>query len=132
VVKFSPNSWNLHEKITRKIDGKVVEEMYDPSVDLTLEEIAKLAGQFGAAFIVIEGHTDASMRGQVPASLVKELSYNRANSIKDALLEKYKDLDPNRFSVEGKGWDDPADPSDPDNHFKNRRVEIKVFSAEQQ
>ena len=62
-----PNSWDLHKKITKKVDGKEVEELYDPNVDIVLEEIAKLAGQFGAARIVIEGHTDASMQGQVPA-----------------------------------------------------------------
>jgi NitT/TauT family transport system substrate-binding protein len=28
------------------------------------------------------------------------------------------------------GWDRPADPSDPDNGAKNRRVEIKVYPAE--
>jgi NitT/TauT family transport system substrate-binding protein len=132
VVKFFPNSWDLHKTIVKKIDGKDVEEMYDPSVDLTLDEIAKLAGQFGAAHIIVEGHTDGSMKGQVPASLVKELSLNRANSIKEGLLQKYKELDPNRFAVEGMGWDRPADPNDPENHFKNRRVEIKVYSAEQQ
>jgi NitT/TauT family transport system substrate-binding protein len=132
VIKFFPNSWDLHKKVNRKVDGKDVEELYDPTVDLTLEEVAKLAGQFGAAQIIIEGHTDSSMRGQVPSTLVKELSLNRANAIKEALLEKYKDLDPNRFSVDGVGWDKPADPADPDNHFKNRRVEIKVYSAEQQ
>ncbi len=132
VIKFFPNSWDLHKKVTRKVDGKDVEELYDPSVDLTLEEVAKLTGQFGAAQIIIEGHTDSSMRGQVPPTLVKELSFNRANSIKEALLQKYKDLDPNRFAVEGMGWEKPADPADPDNHFKNRRVEIKVYSAEQQ
>ena len=131
VIKFFPNSWDLHKKVTHKVEGKDVENLYDPTVDLTLEEVAKLAGQFGAAQIIIEGHTDSSMRGQVSASLVKELALNRANSIKEALLQKYKDLDPNRFAVEGMGWDKPADPSDPDNHFKNRRVEIKVFSAEQ-
>jgi NitT/TauT family transport system substrate-binding protein len=131
VIKFFPNSHDLYKKVTRKVDGKDVEEMYDPTVDLTLEEVAKLAGQFGAAQIIIEGHTDASMRGQVSPSLVKELSLNRANAIKEALLQKYKELDPNRFAVEGMGWDKPADPADPDNHFKNRRVEIKVYSAEQ-
>jgi outer membrane protein OmpA-like peptidoglycan-associated protein len=132
VVKFFPNSWDLHKKINRKVDGKDVEELYDPSVDLTLEEIAKLAGQFGAAQIVIEGHTDSSMKGQVPANLVKDLSENRAKAIKEALLQKYKDLDPTRFNVKGVGWEKPADPADPDNHFKNRRVEIKVYSAEAQ
>jgi outer membrane protein OmpA-like peptidoglycan-associated protein len=131
VVKFFPNSWDLYKKVTRKVDDKDVEELYDPTVDLTLEEVAKLSGQFGAAHIIIEGHTDASMQGQVPPSLVKELSLNRANAIKEALLQKYKELDPNRFAVEGMGWDKPADPNDPENHFKNRRVEIKVYSAEQ-
>jgi flagellar motor protein MotB len=28
------------------------------------------------------------------------------------------------------GWDRPADPTDADNHAKNRRVEIKVYPAE--
>ena len=30
----------------------------------------------------------------------------------------------------GLGWDRPADAADPDNHAKNRRVEIKVYPAE--
>lgn len=132
VVKFFPNTWDLYKKVTRKVDGKDVEELYDPGVDLTLDEIAKLSGQFGAAQIIIEGHTDASMQGTVPAALVKELSLNRANAIKEALLQKYKELDPNRFNVEGMGWDVPADPADPENHFKNRRVEVKVYSAEKE
>ena len=37
---------------------------------------------------------------------------NRANAVKEALVEKYK-LDPNRFAVDGLGWDRPADPNDP-------------------
>jgi NitT/TauT family transport system substrate-binding protein len=132
VVNFFPNSWDLRKTILRKVDGKDVEELYDPNVDNTLEEVAKLVGQFGAAEIIIEGHTDSSMRGKAPENLVKELSENRAKAIKEALVRKYKELDPNRFHVEGMGWDKPADPSDPENHYKNRRVEIKVYSAEQQ
>jgi hypothetical protein len=130
-IHFFPNSWDLHKKVTKKKEGKDVEEMYDPNVDFVLEDIAKLAGQFGAARIIIEGHTDSSMRSQVTPSLVKELSLNRANAVKQALAEKYK-LDPNQFAVEGMGWDRPADRNDPDNHAKNRRVEIKVFPAERQ
>jgi NitT/TauT family transport system substrate-binding protein len=130
VLHFFPNSWDPFKKVNKTIDGKAVEELYDPNVKNVLEEIAQLAGQFGAARIVIEGHTDASMKGQVPSSLVKELSQNRANGIKEALLQKYPDLDPNRFNVDGLGWDRPADPNDPMNHTKNRRVEVKVLSAE--
>ena len=58
---------------------------------------------------MIEGHTDASMRGQVPKSLVQELSLNRANSVKEALVRKFPTLQPNQFSTAGIGWDRPAD-----------------------
>jgi NitT/TauT family transport system substrate-binding protein len=129
VIHFFPNSWDLNKKVTRQVDGKDTEELYDPNIDLVLKDIAGLAAQFGAARIVIEGHTDSSMRGQVDAELVKELSLNRANAVKEALAQKYE-LDANQFSVEGVGWEKPADPTDPDNNSKNRRVEIRVYSAE--
>jgi len=128
-IHFFPNSWELDKKITKKVDGKEVEELYDPNVDFVLEDIAKLAGQFGAARIIIQGHTDSSMRGQVPASLVKELSLNRANAVKESLVRKYS-LDPNQLAVEGMGWDRPADATDPENHTRNRRVEVKIYPAE--
>ena len=131
IIHFAPNTSDLMKKITRKnAEGKDVEEMYDPNVDFILEEISKIVGQFGAARIVIEGHTDASMKALLPDDvLVKQLSENRANAVKEALIQKYK-LDPNQFNAAGIGWDRPADPKDPLNHAKNRRVEIRVFSAE--
>jgi NitT/TauT family transport system substrate-binding protein len=131
VIHFFPNSWDLNKKVTRTADnGKEVEELYDPNVSFVVEEIGKLAGQYGAARVIIEGHTDASMRGQVPKSLVQELSLNRANSVKEALVRKFPSLQPNQFSTAGLGWDRPADESDPGNAAKNRRVEIKVYPAE--
>src|SRR5262245_46869022 len=130
VIHFFPNSWDLNKKVTRNTDGKDVEELYDPNVGFIVEEVGKLAGQFGAARIVVEGHTDGSMKGQVPKSLVQELSLNRANAVKEALVRKFPSLQPNQFSATGIGWDRPADPSDPDNGAKNRRVEIKVYPAE--
>ena len=36
-----------------------------------------------------------------------------------------------KFSIEGKGWDEPADPNDPYNQALNRRVEIRVYPPEQ-
>ncbi len=131
VIHFYPNDWDLHKKITRKIDGKDVEALYDPNVDNVLEGIAKLVGQFGAARVIIEGHTDSSLRGQVPTELVKELSMNRANSVREALVKKFN-MEPNRFVVDGMGWDRPSDPKEPFNHAKNRRVEVKVYPAERQ
>jgi outer membrane protein OmpA-like peptidoglycan-associated protein len=129
VIHFFPNSWDLYKKVSKDIDGKTVEELYDPSVDLVLEEAAQVTEQFGMARVVIEGHADGSMRGQVPDNLVKQLSMNRANAVKEGMVAKYK-LDPNKFSVVGMGWDVPADSSDPSNHAKNRRVEIKIYPAE--
>jgi NitT/TauT family transport system substrate-binding protein len=130
VIHFFPNSWDLRKRITRTVDGKDREELYDPNVDFIVEEVGKLAGQFGAARIIIEGHTDGSMKGQVPKSLVQELSTNRANSVKEAIVRKFTSLQPNQFSAAGIGWDRPADAADPENGAKNRRVEIKVYPAE--
>jgi NitT/TauT family transport system substrate-binding protein len=135
-IRFYPNSADLHKTIVRKKDGKDVEEPYDLNVDDTLAKIAQLIETFGATRVVIEGHTDSSMKNQVPASdlpaltaEVKKLSDERAKAVKQALVDKYK-LDPNRVSVRGEGWDKPADPSDPNNHTKNRRVEVKIYPAE--
>ncbi len=132
VIHFYPNSWDLSKTVSKMVDGKEKQELYDPNIDAVVEEIGKLAGQYGAARVVIEGHTDGSMKGTVPASLVQELSLNRANSVKEALVRKFPSLQPNQFSAIGKGWDRPADAADPENHAKNRRVEIKVYPAEAQ
>jgi NitT/TauT family transport system substrate-binding protein len=135
-IHFAPNNYDLSKKIIRQKDGKEVEELYDPNLDATLSKIAEMIGQFGAARIIIEGHTDSSMKSQVSpgdlpdlATEVKKLSENRAAAVKQALVEKYK-FDPNQLSVRGMGWDRPADPSNPNDQVKNRRVEVKVYPAE--
>jgi outer membrane protein OmpA-like peptidoglycan-associated protein len=51
--------------------------------------------------------------------------------VKEALVNKFK-MAPNQFTATGFGWARPADPKDPDNHAKNRRVEVKVVPAEAQ
>ena len=131
VIQFFPNSWDLYMKIKRDDNGAPEEVLYDPNVDNVLQEVAKLAGQFSNARIIVEGHTDGSRQGQVPEAMVKELSLNRANAVREALVNKYQ-MDPNRFAAAGLGWERPADPNDPENHAKNRRVEIKVYTAEKQ
>jgi NitT/TauT family transport system substrate-binding protein len=132
VIHFYPNSWDLTKRVTKQVGNRTVEELYDPNVKFVLDEIGKLAGQFGASRVVIEGHTDSSMKGKVPFEAVQELSKNRANAVKEQLVKKYKTLQPNQFAVEGMGWKKPADENDPDNHAKNRRVEIKVYPLESQ
>ena len=71
--------------------------------------------------------------GIVPADLVRQLSYDRADSVRKSIMEKYK-FDPNKFKVVGNGWDNPlagaTDPSNADNNKRNRRVEVKVFPLE--
>ena len=130
VIHFYPNSFELMKKVEKTENGKTVEELYDPNVNFVVEEVAKLAGQFGNARIIVEGHTDSSMKGRVPESAVQELSFNRANSVKEALVRKFPTLQPNQFTASGMGWERPADPNDADNHAKNRRVEIKVYPLE--
>jgi outer membrane protein OmpA-like peptidoglycan-associated protein len=84
---------------------------------------------------VIEGNTDASRKGIVPADLVRQLSYDRAEAVRRAIIEMHK-FDPNKFRVVGHGWDNPlpgmTDPSNPDHNRKNRRVEVKVFPLEKE
>ena len=75
--------------------------------------------------------TDGSMKGTADPELVKKLSFDRANAVKQALVTKFQ-LPDGQFTVNGLGWTRPADPTDPDNHAKNRRVEVKVVPAEAQ
>ena len=132
VIHFFPNSFDLDMNVDKPDGDKVSKALYDPNVPFILEEIGKLSGQYGAARIVIEGHTDASMKNSIPIEAVIELSSNRANAVKQALLRKFKTLQPNQFSTTGMGWNVPADPNDALNHGKNRRVEIKVYPLEAQ
>jgi NitT/TauT family transport system substrate-binding protein len=128
-IHFYPNSWEIYKKVTKDEGGKTIETEYDPKAKFVIAEIGRLAGQFGNARIIIEGHTDGSMKGKVPADMVKELSQRRANAVKEAVIKEFN-FDPNKFNVEGHGWDKPADPNDRDNHALNRRVEVKIFTAE--
>src|SRR5438094_2057819 len=122
MVSFEPNSWMLNTN-------------YDNTIPGTLEEIGKLAGRFGNAYIIIEGNTDASRKGIVPTDLVRQLSYDRADAVRKAIMDKYK-FDPNKFKVVGNGWDNPlpgsTDPSNAEHNKRNRRVEVKVFPLESQ
>src|SRR5438034_890838 len=129
-INFFPNSANPYEPARDDLGNPIQGRLYDPNVDATLEQVARLAGQFARAVILVEGHTDSSMKGKVPPQAVKELSVARAEAIKRALIDKFK-FDPNKFSIEGKGWEVPADTNDPNNQAFNRRVEISVFPPEQ-
>ena len=129
-INFFPNSANPYEPDRDEYGNAITGKLHDPNVDATLEQVAHLSGQFARAVILIEGHADSSMKGRVPVQAVRELSMARAEGVRRALVEKYK-FDPNKFSIQGKGWDVPADANDPNNQALNRRVEISVFPPEQ-
>jgi len=129
LIQFFPNSWDLHEQARDDAGNKLANTLYDPNVDATLKRAGGLSGQFEAARVAIVGHTDASKKGQVDEAQVKALSLHRAEAVRDELIKLYK-FDKNKFVIEGKGWDQPADPNDPNNHFKNRRVEISIYQPE--
>ena len=94
LVAFEPNKSTLNPE-------------YDSTIPATLEEIGKLAGKFGNAYIIIEGNTDASKRGIVPVDLVRKLSYDRADAVRRAIMDKYQ-FDPNKFKVVGNGCNPKA------------------------
>jgi NitT/TauT family transport system substrate-binding protein len=128
-INFYPNSANVYEPEHDDIGRPVKNSLYDPSVDATMEKVGRLVGQYDRAVVAIIGHTDNSMKGRVPRSTVHQLSVDRASAVKDALVKKYQ-FDPNKFVIEGKAWDEPADSSDPENQALNRRVEISVYPPE--
>ena len=130
VIHFPPNSSELHDTVVTRVDGRDRRELYDKDVDNVIAEIGRLAGQYGAARIVIEGHTDASMRGQVDRAAVRDLSLRRANAVKEGVLRRFRGLQANQFLTNGLGWDRAADSTDVMNHAKNRRVEVKVYPLE--
>lgn len=128
-INFYPNSSNLYEPQHNELGTPQPNTLYDPNVDATLEKVARLGGQYDRAVIAVVGHTDSSMQGKVSDKEVKDLSQARAEAVKKALVAKYK-FDPNKFTIEGKGWEVPADPSDALNQALNRRVEIAVYPVE--
>jgi hypothetical protein len=129
-INFYPNSANVYEPQHDESGKPVNNTLYDPSVAATLEKVARLVGQYERAVVAVVGHTDSSMKGKgTRFEDVKALSTDRAEAVKQALVKKYN-FDPNKFTVEGKGWDEPANPDDPMNQALNRRVEISVYPPE--
>ncbi len=129
-INFYPNSSNLREPQHDDLGNPVPGTLYDPTVDATIDKVGRLAGQYERAVIAVLGHTDASMKGRgVPYEEVQKLSAERANAVMQELVKQFK-FDPNKFVVEGKAWDVPADPEDPMNHAMNRRVEVAVYPPE--
>ena len=119
----------MNKKITRTSTARKSRRWTILNVGFVVEEIGKLEGQDGVARVVIEGHSDGSMKGQMPKSLVQELSLKSRQSVKEALVRKFPlalapaGLDADRVGPAGRSVRT-------ENGAKNRRVEIKVYPAE--
>ena len=128
-INFYPNSSNIYEPAHDLTGNAIQNTLYDPNVEATLDKVARLVGAYDRAVVAIVGHTDSSMKGKIPEQIVKDLSMNRAEAVKKALVDKYK-FDPKKFVVEGEGWNKPADLDNVMNQALNRRVEVSVFPPE--
>lgn len=87
--------------------------------------------------VLLRGHVDDARRSEFEkqggAPLVRsmalkamELSRQRAEAVRAALLERHPRLDAGRIELVGRGWEEPAGP-DSD---LNRRVEVQWFTLE--
>jgi flagellar motor protein MotB len=91
-----------------------------PSARRRLNEVAEALKKTQSP-LVIEGHTDS----QGPAELNEELSYNRAEAVRDYLADR--GVDSSRIRTEGRGESEPvASNKSPEGRANNRRVEIVI------
>jgi NitT/TauT family transport system substrate-binding protein len=89
------------------------------------------------SIVMLRGHVDNTrvpeFQQQGGQALVRtmamhamELSRRRAESVRNALMEKYPNIDPKRVELIGRGWEEPVSP---DGNL-NRRVEVQWFTLE--
>lgn len=114
-----------------------VDASYDPNADKIVEEVGRMASQFGESTIVIEGHADRSKYEEASklgpdylkkhAEKVRLLSEARAQGVINAILKKFPDYakQKDKFVAKGYGWEKPLA-----NDALSRRVEIRVLSPE--
>lgn len=87
--------------------------------------------------VMLRGHVDnarmADFERQGGQALVRsmalhamELSRQRSQAVRDALLKRYQGIDPKRVEVVGRGWEEPAG----NDSNLNRRVEVQWFTLE--
>ncbi len=85
-INFYPNSANIFEPQHDEFGNALASTLYDQR-HRHPGKVGRLAGQYERAVIAVVGHTDSSMKGKVPRSEVERLSLDRANSVKNALVE---------------------------------------------
>lgn len=102
-----------------------------------LETIRNFLQVSPGSIVLLRGHVDNArvdeFQKQGGQALVHnmalkamELSRQRAQAVRDALVQKYPKLDAKRIELVGRGWEEPAGP---DSNL-NRRVEVQWFTLE--
>ncbi len=92
-----------------------------PESNQTVTDLLAILKCYPSSTYLLEGHTDST--GDPVAN--KKLSLDRANAIKDLLVQA--GVDPSRISTDGWGQEKPLASNDTeDGKAKNRRTEIVV------
>lgn len=102
-----------------------------------LDTIKRFVQVSPGSIVLLRGHVDnarvAEFEQQGGQSLVRtmalkamELSRQRAQSVRDALLKRHPEIAPERIELVGRGWEEPAGA---DSEL-NRRVEVQWFTLE--
>jgi NitT/TauT family transport system substrate-binding protein len=114
----------------------VVDPAYDPNAEAIVEEIGRMASQFGSSLIFVEGHGDRSKYEEAKklgdayfqrhSTMLKELSERRAKGVIEGVLKRFPDLKKEQFHAAGGGWEKPLA-----NDALSRRVEIRVLAPEE-
>ena len=120
---FEPNSSALDKSATQNLEY--------------LDTIKRFLQVSPGSTVLLRGHVDNArvdeFRQQGGEQLVKsmalkamELSRQRATAVRDALMERHKNIDASRLEAVGRGWEEPSSP----NSDLNRRVEVQWFTLE--
>ncbi|KFN50835.1 phosphate ABC transporter substrate-binding/OmpA family protein [Arenimonas composti] len=120
---FEPNSSVLDRNATQN--------------DEYLDTIRNFLQVSPGSVVMLRGHVDnarvAEFEREGGQALVRsmalhamELSRKRAQAVRDALLKRHPNIDPQRIELVGRGWEEPAGP---DSEL-NRRVEVQWFTLE--
>ncbi len=120
---FEPNSATLDADAKENLDY--------------LDTVQRFLQVSPGSIVLLRGHVDdarvAEFRQQGGEPLVRsmalkamELSRQRAQAVRDALLARHSNIDPARIELVGRGWEEPAGA---DSEL-NRRVEVQWFTLE--
>ena len=120
---FEPNSANLDREAKQNLDY--------------LDSIKGFLQVSPGSIVVLRGHVDNARVGEFQreggAELVRsmalkamELSRQRAQAVRDALIKRHEGIAPDRLEVVGRGWEEPAG----GDSELNRRVEVQWFTLE--